>query len=167
MTPTARSLAFLRDCGHIADVTERWIPHANKRRDLFGIIDLVAVRRGEQGVLGVQATSLSNVSARLKKAKGRPELRTWLAAGNRFAVWGWYQRGGKWAVKMVALTTGDLTAEVVQAPARRGKRPVQPDLFAGGEGALTEGDNLEDRSHPIPHQEFAHEPPARTPTAGP
>ena len=49
MTPTARSLAFLRRCGHSADVVERWIPlRDNVRRDLFGFIDVVAVRRGSR-----------------------------------------------------------------------------------------------------------------------
>ena len=40
MSPTARSLRYLRECGHVADVVERWIPRANVRRDLFGVIDV-------------------------------------------------------------------------------------------------------------------------------
>ena len=129
MTPTARTLAFLRRCGHVADVVERWIPRANVRRDLFGFIDVVAVRRGEAGVLGVQATTLPNVAARLSKAKGRTELRTWLAAGNRFAVFGWYRRGDRWRVKIVALRPDTLAPEVQGAPAR-GRKARQLDLFA-------------------------------------
>jgi hypothetical protein len=111
-------------------VVERWLPHAKVRRDLFGCIDVVAVRRGESGVLAVQATTLEHVAARLAKAKGRPELRTWLAAGNRFQVHGWYRRNGKWDVKIVALRSEDLAGAIVQAPARRGRKPVQLDLFA-------------------------------------
>ena len=131
MTPTARSLAFLRRCGHSADVVERWIPRANVRRDLFGFIDVVAVRRGEAGVLGVQATTLPNVAARLTKAKGRAELRTWLAAGNRFAVFGWYRRGKRWCVKIVNVRPEDLAAVVLQGRSRRRRRrPIQAELFA-------------------------------------
>ena len=121
MTPAARSLAFLRACGHDADVVERWLPRVNVRRDLFHCIDIVGVRRGETGVLGVQATVLGSISARLEKAKGRPELRTWLAAGNRFQVHGWYRRQGRWEVKIVALTSEKLAAVIVQAPRRRGR----------------------------------------------
>jgi len=129
LSPTARSLRYLRECGHVADVVERWIPRANVRRDLFGVIDVVAVRRGEAGVLGVQATTLPNVAARLAKAKTRAELRTWLAAANRFAVFGWYRRGGRWRVKIVELRAEDLASLVIQGPPRRSRKPVQADLF--------------------------------------
>ena len=132
MSPTARSLAMLRKCGHAAGIVERWLPGVNRRKDLFGCIDLVAVRRGEAGVLAVQATSLANVSARLGKAKARSELRTWLAAGNRFSVFGWYRRQGRWRVKIVDLRTEDLAAVVVQSPPRRGRKAVQKDLFGTG-----------------------------------
>ena len=86
MTPTARSLTLLRSTGHIAGVVERWLPQVNRRSDLFGFADLLAVHRVVSGVLLVQATSLSNVSARLTKAKGKPELAVWLRAGQRFEV---------------------------------------------------------------------------------
>lgn len=133
-SPTARTLAFLRRCGHAAAVVERWNAHAGIRQDVFGVIDIIAVRRGEPGVLAVQATTLPNVSARLAKAKVRPELRTWLAAGNRFQVHGWFQRAGRWKVKIVALRAEDLVSVVVQAPRRRSKMPVQGDLFTEAAG---------------------------------
>jgi hypothetical protein len=126
LTPTARSLALLKRSHYIAGVVERWLPRVERRKDLFGCIDLVAVHRCEPGVLGVQATSMSNVSARVRKAQERPELRTWLAAGNRFEVWGWSGQ----RVKRVALKTEDLQAVVVQAPKRRLPASTQPELFA-------------------------------------
>jgi hypothetical protein len=79
--------------------------------------------------LAVQATSLGNVAARVAKSRGRPELATWLATGNRFQVLGWYERDGRWHVKQVELHGEDLAAVTVAAPKRRGKRPVQGDLF--------------------------------------
>lgn len=39
-TPTARTLRYLRAQGYAADVTERWIPQARKRRDLWGFCDV-------------------------------------------------------------------------------------------------------------------------------
>ncbi len=157
MSPTARTLKFLRSCGHQAEVVERWIPRANVRRDLFHCIDVVAVRRGEMGVLGVQVTTLPNLSSRLAKARAQPELRTWLAAGNRFSLHGWYQRGGQWDVKIVDVQAGNLAAVVVQTPARRrgGKGFRQPDLFvadlqtaqdSGGGPITTENDPQAGRS---------------------
>ena len=89
MTPTARSLAYLRDKGYHVEVVEQ-----NKRAgikvwkvDLFGFVDLLAIRRGE--VLGVQVTSRSNVSSRVKKITDSPLLPLVREAGIRVLVQGW------------------------------------------------------------------------------
>jgi hypothetical protein len=128
MTPTARSLKLLRDTGHIAGVVERFIAQVNRRSDLFGFADLLAVHRAEPGVLLVQATTLSNLPARVKKARGRPELAVWLRNGGRVEFWGWYERGGRWRVKRVGIRAQDLAAVVLEAPRRR-KPTRQRDLF--------------------------------------
>lgn len=109
MTPTARTLALLRDRGYLADVAERWIPRANVRRDLFGCIDVVAIRAG-CAVLGVQATTADHVSHRVSKARTIPALQTWLAAGAAFQVWGWVKRGNRWRTRIVELRGADLDA---------------------------------------------------------
>ena len=70
MTPSGRSLMLLRRQGYLAETVERWIPRVNRRRDLFGFADLLAVHPRDRLFLLVQATSLGNVAARLKKAKG-------------------------------------------------------------------------------------------------
>jgi hypothetical protein len=108
-TPTARTLARLRELGYRADVVERRLPRCFITRDLFGCIDVVAVRPGE--VLGVQCTSASHLAARLRKARAAPGLRAWLAAGAHFEVWGWAKRRPRgrrkvWCVRRVALATG-------------------------------------------------------------
>jgi hypothetical protein len=131
-------------------VTERWVPGENIRRDLFGCIDLVAVRRGEPGVLGVQATSLTNVSSRLKKAQGKAGPRTWLAAGNRFQIHGWYRSpAGQWEVKIVSVRPEDLAGVVIQGRPRRGRNAEQPDLFADALAAWVEANG------PAPGQDAA------------
>jgi hypothetical protein len=132
-TTTRQTLKQLRAEGYEAEVVERWLPKVNLRRDLFHCIDVVAVRRGEAGVLGVQCTSLVNLSARVRKATMQPELRTWLAAGNRFEVWGWTQRhDGKWDSKRVALAAEDMTPLVLRGPPRkrRERKAGQLMLFA-------------------------------------
>lgn len=92
MTPTARTLAELRRNGWTCQTVEYWNAFTKRRRDLFSVIDIVAVRADAPGCFGVQATSAANISARLTKARNTPELRTWLQAGNRFAVVGWAKR---------------------------------------------------------------------------
>lgn len=91
-SPTARTLNFCRENGWTADVVERWIPQAGKRKDLFGIIDCV-VLDGNPGPLGVQATTWENRHARRAKALDEPRLALWLAAGCRFEVWAWKRPG--------------------------------------------------------------------------
>jgi hypothetical protein len=114
MTPTARTLALLRDRGYLADVAERWIPRINVRRDLFGCIDVVAIRAG-CAVLGVQATTATNASHRVSKARKLPALRTWLAAGAVFQVWGWAKRGNRWRARIVELRGADLEPIVIES----------------------------------------------------
>ena len=107
-SPTARTLALLRQAGYLAEVVEKRLPKCFITRDLFGCIDVLAVRAGE--VLGIQCTSGSNVAARLSKALDTPQLRTWLAAGCGFEVWGWRKskRSGKWELTRRSLTIQDI-----------------------------------------------------------
>lgn len=108
MTPTARSLRLLRSEGYMVEVTERWIPHVNRRRDLFGFADVLAVHPRDKVFLLVQVTTVGHVADRLKKAKAVPALRTWLAAGGRFEVWGWAKRASRWEVRRVEVCGQDL-----------------------------------------------------------
>jgi hypothetical protein len=91
-SPSQRTLERLRKDGYIAQVVEKRVPFRNITQDLFGCIDILAVKPGHP-VLGVQATTVSNQSARYKKSIAIPELRVWLEAGCRFEVWGWAQSG--------------------------------------------------------------------------
>ena len=61
-SPTARSLALLRELGYTAKVVEHWNQYAKIRQDLFGL-DILALKPGEP-VLVVQATTGSNHVAR-------------------------------------------------------------------------------------------------------
>jgi len=94
MSPTQRSLAYLRELGYYVAVAEHFNPFAQIRQDLFGICDLVGLRKGE--TLCVQCTSASNVSARVHKITehlSTPRLRE---AGWRIEIQGWTKgkRGG-------------------------------------------------------------------------
>lgn len=108
MSPTARSLDWLRKNGYTAQVVEKWNAFAKIRIDLFGIIDIVAIKDGEPGVLGIQSTSADNISSRLEKCLASPVLQLWRKTGNRMRIHGWGKRGAKGERKLWTLITRDL-----------------------------------------------------------
>jgi hypothetical protein len=68
-------------------IVEHWNPFARIRQDLFGIIDLLAVRDGE--TMGVQTTSGGNVAARVQKIADCSHVGALRRAGWRLVVHGW------------------------------------------------------------------------------
>ena len=133
MSPTALTLRYLRRSGYLAEIVERWIPGANIRKDLFSVGDIMAATVDLPPLL-VQCTSLSNVSARLAKARACPGLAVWLKTGHaRFWIIGWAKVGGAWCPKVIELSGADMDAAVLSRPPRRGRsRKHEPaDLFAG------------------------------------
>lgn len=101
-SPTQRSLAYLREQGYKVAIVEHWNPHARIRVDLFGIFDLLAIRRGE--VLGVQVTA-SGVSERIRKITDH-EMTPFIREANiRVLVHGWRKNAaGKWVLREVDLS---------------------------------------------------------------
>lgn len=101
MTPTQRSLAYLRKNGYTVAITERWNAHAGIRQDLFGCIDLIALRGDE--TLGVQTTSGPNVAARVRKIADNEHLPALRAAGWTLHVHGWSKPKGSrfWMLRTV------------------------------------------------------------------
>lgn len=98
-SPTQLSLKLLRDEGWIVEVVERWIPGANIRKDLFGFIDLVAIKDNQ--TLGVQATSYSNISARVRKIEESELLSPVRKASWQIWVIGWRKQNNRWTHKIV------------------------------------------------------------------
>jgi hypothetical protein len=93
--PAARlSLRHLREDGYLCEVVERWNPHAGVRHDLFGFVDIIAVRDGE--TLAVQCTSADHVANRVRKIAESPNVAAVRAAGWRIVVHGWRKRGNRW-----------------------------------------------------------------------
>lgn len=136
MSPTARSLEYLRCRGYTAEPVERWVPNEGPdgrgiRRDWGHFADLLAVHPGRREFLLVQSTTLPNLSTRIDKARGRPELAAWLNAGGRFELHGWALRRGRWAPKIVEVSPADLATVILAEPPRNRRRsPWQPgELF--------------------------------------
>jgi hypothetical protein len=106
-SPTQRSLKLLRDGGYTAQVVEKWNPHAMIRQDLFGFIDIIAVRDQVEhvaNIAGIQTTSRSNMSARIKKIKESEEAKRWHRAGGDIYVHGWAKnKSNRWELKAVRM----------------------------------------------------------------
>jgi len=98
-SPTSRSLAKLRKEGWTAQVVERWNSFAKCRQDLFGFIDIIAFK-GDI-MLAVQATSGSNVSARVDKINQSQAASLWQESPTRLiVVHGWRKVGERGARKL-------------------------------------------------------------------
>ena len=100
MTPTARSMAYLRAEGWLPWKVEYWGAFDHKRHDLYGCYDIVAVRPGE--VAFIQVTMASNISARVRKIanhENTPKLRE--ANVITLLVHGWRKVKGRWQVRVV------------------------------------------------------------------
>jgi hypothetical protein len=63
---------------------------------LFGLIDVLAV--GPAGTIGIQATSHTNVSSRIRKIAEHPNTPHLREAGWELHVWGWKKVKGRWTL---------------------------------------------------------------------
>ena len=124
-SPTQRSLAYLRKLGYTAQVVEKFNPFSHTRLDLFGCIDIVAIKHDEKGVVGVQATSMGNVKARIHKILLVPEMSIWLSAGNRLAVHGFGKLGARGKRKTWQIKVVPITLEMLQVAPPLEQKPLQ------------------------------------------
>ena len=96
MTPSQRTKSWLAEQGYLVGTVERFI-HPNSfsgaghRRDLFGCIDMIAIRAGE--VLAIQSTGTdwSGHWRKLTEGSGRAGVAAWLETGSPFLLIGWRQ----------------------------------------------------------------------------
>lgn len=100
MTPTARTLQELRKRGYRCQVVEQTIPKTFIKRDLFGLVDVLAIRENE--TLAVQVTSGSNVAARLTKIAESEAIGDIRKAGWAFHIHGWRKAAnGRWVLREI------------------------------------------------------------------
>lgn len=92
MTATQRTLKKLRSEGWLCGITEHWNSHISIRQDLFGFIDIIAVR-GDM-TLAVQSTVGGEVARRVEKIRSIPAAQTWASSIFRqIVVMGWRKAG--------------------------------------------------------------------------
>ena len=102
MTPSTRSIKKLTNEGWLVWNVENRVPRTNITKDLFGFLDLVALK-GEE-TLGIQVTSASNVSARIKKITHHPNVGIVRDAGWGIEVHGWRKKKDEWICRVVDLS---------------------------------------------------------------
>ena len=108
MSPTQRTLAFFRKQGFAVAITEHWNPFARIRQDLFGMIDILVLDPPK--ILGVQCTSRSNHSARVKKILANPCTKDWLLCNADLRVFSW-----KKGDKTPKVTTFEVSGDEIEA----------------------------------------------------
>lgn len=101
-SPTQRTLAALKAAGYTAAVVEKWNPHARIRQDLFGFIDVLAIRENE--VLGVQACAGASASARVQKITEHENVAAVRKSGIRIEVHAWRKLVSGWACRVIDLS---------------------------------------------------------------
>lgn len=89
-SPTELTLAHLRRDGWLVAVVEKWNPHARIRQDLFGFIDLIAIRGAE--TMAVQACAWGDIAKRARKIADSPHVAAVREAGWTIMVAGWKQK---------------------------------------------------------------------------
>ena len=93
-----RTVALLKDRGYQCDVVESYNAFTKRKKDLFGVFDILAIGKGE--TIGVQITSKSNIAARIKKIEESEYLPLLLEADWRIIVFGWFKKdNGRYDVK--------------------------------------------------------------------
>lgn len=104
MSPTERSLNYLRKHGVLAAKVEHHNSFSHKRHDLFGFADLIAVSANRIAL--IQVTTASNMAARRKKIKAEPRAKQWLDASpcTVIELHGWQKKGKHWHVKVEEIT---------------------------------------------------------------
>jgi len=86
----ARTIALYESKGYKCDIVESYNSFSRRKKDLFGIFDIVAIGNGE--TLGIQLTSKSNMSSRIKKITDSDFFTEIVRSGWRIIVIGWYKK---------------------------------------------------------------------------
>lgn len=85
-----RTVALFESRGYKCDIVESYNAFTKRKKDLFGVFDILAIGNGE--TVAIQLTSKSNMSARVKKIANSDMLPTILESKWRIFVIGWYKK---------------------------------------------------------------------------
>lgn len=109
-SPTQLSLKLMKERGYLCQIVERWNAFAKIRQDLFGFVDVLCVSK--DGVVGVQTTSYSNMSARVKKIREHENFQQVHDSGITILVQGWHKKDNRWQMREVVVAPQDNVDDV-------------------------------------------------------
>ncbi len=109
MDAEGHSREHLKATGWISGSTSRWNEKIKRMVDLFGLIDRVAIHPLATDTWGIQATSLSNVQARMAKLIEIPNAIVWLSSPHR-KLWihGWVKIEHRLVVEITEIFLQDV-----------------------------------------------------------
>lgn len=111
MSPTQLTIRHLRAEGWpLIEIVEHWNPFARIRQDLFGFVDVLAVRPDE--TLAVQTTTSNHAPDRARKIREHQNIAAVRAAGWQVRVHGWEKKRGRWVLQRDI----DLTSKETPCP---------------------------------------------------
>lgn len=85
-----RTIALYEERGYRCTVVESYNSFTKRKKDLFGIFDVLAVGNGQ--TIGIQITSKSNMAARIHKIEESEFLPEILRSGWKVVVIGWFKK---------------------------------------------------------------------------
>lgn len=87
------------ELGFTVGKVEYFNPHTNRKNDLFGFADYIAIKP-EVGIIALQTCRLADYAAHRTTILDQPAARMWLEAGGRIQIVAWKKRTvpimGKW-----------------------------------------------------------------------
>ena len=87
-------MALFESRGYKCEVVESYNSFTKRKKDMFGILDMVAI--GNEETLGIQMTSKSNMSSRIKKIQESVYFVELLRSKWRIIVIGWFKKPNGW-----------------------------------------------------------------------
>ena len=83
-------MALFESRGYKCEVVESYNSFTKRKKDMFGILDMVAI--GNEETLVIQMTSKSNMSSRIKKIQESDYFVELLRSKWRIIVIGWFKK---------------------------------------------------------------------------
>jgi len=83
-------MALFESKGYKCEVVESYNSFTKRKKDMFGILDMVAI--GNEETVGIQMTSKSNMSSRIKKIQESDYFVELLRSKWRIIVIGWFKK---------------------------------------------------------------------------
>lgn len=108
-SPMQRTLKWLRQHNAIYDIVESYNNFSQRRKDLFGVIDVVAlfpITGGGYSLVGLQVCG-TDWQPHMKKILASSKAKTWLTTNSELWLVGWRKLKSGWEPRLHKFKRGD------------------------------------------------------------